>query len=116
MEGEEEARPDDTGEDEGDSGDEWGAGPVQKPRQKRRKKTFIEPDSDDDPDPPPVYQEDHAPHEGGLTRTLEDVNIRNFKEKRPSGPTFKKKKVPITYFLKFFPLSLSFRGWLLGPM
>ena len=66
MEGEEEARPDDTGEDEGDSGDEGSAGPVQKPRKKRKKKTLIEPDSDDDPDPSPVYQEDQCFRRGRL--------------------------------------------------
>ncbi len=99
MESEEEARPDDTGEeDEGDSEDEGDAGPAepQKPRKKRpRKKTFNEPDSDNDPDPPSVYQDDHAPEEVGWTRTLENITIKDFKGKKPNGPTFKKKKSPI---------------------
>ncbi|XP_033632424.1 glutamic acid-rich protein-like [Asterias rubens] len=104
QESEEEEVRDDGSEDEG------GAGPSKQQgkscKKRPRKKRVTEPDSDNDPDPPSAYQGDHAPDEEGWTRVLEHISIRDFKGKQPAGPTFRKKKLPINYFLKFFPVSL----------
>ena len=108
--GVETGQEEETGE-EGETGDEEGdsAGPSTQPLPKQPKKKkgkkVVDPESDNDPDPPSAYQEDHAPDEEGWSRCLEEINVRGFKGKK-RGPSFKKKKSPLQYFLKFFPLAL----------
>ncbi|XP_033646466.1 uncharacterized protein LOC117305704 [Asterias rubens] len=77
-----------------------------KQKKKKKKQTPAPVDSDDDPDPPSAYQRDYAPDDQGWTRHLENIQVHSFKGRKPRGPTFGKKSLPVKYFLKFFPLLL----------
>ncbi|XP_022088995.1 uncharacterized protein LOC110978361 [Acanthaster planci] len=76
------------------------------PRKKSVKAKGLQPMSDNDPNPPSVYQPDYPPDEDGWTRALSDRNIHHFRGPAPPGPTFHRGVSPLHYFLRFFPLML----------
>ncbi|XP_038050488.1 uncharacterized protein LOC119723737 [Patiria miniata] len=94
---------DEMGGEESSQGEESPA--PAKDGRRRKKKPDPQPDSDNDPNPPQTDDEDFPPDNLGWTRSLSKVKVKDFTGPQ-QGPNFRKKRDPVKYFLKFFPLSL----------
>ena len=72
----------------------------------RRRRSAVQPGTDDDPDPPsrdvPLYPADRF----GWSRNLTKNYIHKFRGKTPQGPTMDRPEndMPLLYFLAFFPM------------
>ncbi|XP_033630239.1 piggyBac transposable element-derived protein 3-like [Asterias rubens] len=107
--GDEDEDGDDSSEDDSDNSDIPEPTPTKRRRPQpapRRKRGKVQPESDNVPDPPSVYQPDYPCDEDGWTRTLHNISIEAFRGKTPHGACFRRSDSPLNYFLHFFPLSL----------
>ncbi|XP_071803642.1 uncharacterized protein [Asterias amurensis] len=76
------------------------------PSRQTTKQKHLNPESDNDPDPPSADQPDFPPDQFGWTRSLEDIKVTPFRPKKPLGPKFARSNSTLKYFFHFFPRSL----------
>ena len=73
-----------------------------------RRRSAVQPGTDDDPDPPSQDEPFYPADRFGWSRKLKKNHVHKFRGKIPQGPTMDRPEndMPLLYFLAFFPIML----------